>query len=130
MALLRVVCLTSANQLSVQTYSHSHSHPIALSSLSQSINFPNRPSFHLPPLSLTTTKQTPNFTLTCVSTSQQQPQPVTEEEFSRTRLLAQNVPWTSTPEDIRSLFEKHGKVLEVEVRFFFPPLFYCFFFFV
>ncbi|XP_014498688.1 29 kDa ribonucleoprotein A, chloroplastic [Vigna radiata var. radiata] len=111
MALLRVACLTSANQLSAQTYSHS----IALSSLSQSINFPKRSSFHLPPLSLTTAKQTPNFTLTCVSTSQQQPQPVTEEEFSRTRLLAQNVPWTSTPEDIRSLFEKHGKVLEVEL---------------
>ncbi|WVZ19944.1 hypothetical protein V8G54_007266 [Vigna mungo] len=107
MALLRVACLTSANQLSAQTYSHS----IALSSLSQSINFPKRSSFHL----LTTAKQTPNFTLTCVSTSQQQPQPVTEEEFSRTRLLAQNVPWTSTPEDIRSLFEKHGKVLEVEL---------------
>lgn len=122
MALLRVACLTSANQLSAQTYSHS----IALSSLSQSINFPKRSSFHFPPLSLTTAKQTPNFTLTCVSTSQQQPQPVTEEEFSRTRLLAQNVPWTSTPEDIRSLFEKHGKVLEVEVCFFFPPLLYCF----
>ncbi|XP_047163511.1 30 kDa ribonucleoprotein, chloroplastic-like [Vigna umbellata] len=111
MALLRVACLTSANQLSAQNYSHS----IALSSLSQSINFPKRSSFHLPPLSLTTPKQTPIFTLTCVSTSQQQPPPVTEEEFSRTRLLAQNVPWTSTPEDIRSLFEKHGKVLEVEL---------------
>lgn len=37
------------------------------------------------------------------------------EEFSRTRLLAQNVPWTSTPEDIRSLFERHGRVLDVEV---------------
>jgi len=120
MALLRVVCLSSANQLSAQTASHS----ISLPSLSQSINFPNYSSFRLPRLSLTTTKQTPNFTLTCVSTSQQQPQPVTEEEFSRTRLLAQNVPWTSTPEDIRSLFEKHGKVLEVEVCFFFPPLFY------
>ncbi|CAJ1974070.1 unnamed protein product [Sphenostylis stenocarpa] len=105
MALLRVVCLSSSNQFSTQPHS----------SLSQSINFPNRPSFHLPRLSLTTTKQTPNFTLTCVSTSQQQTEPVTEEEFSSTRLLAQNVPWTSTPEDIRSLFEKHGKVLEVEL---------------
>ncbi|MQL41635.1 RNA-binding protein, partial [Escherichia coli] len=25
------------------------------------------------------------------------------------------MPWTSTPEDIRSLFERHGKVLQVEL---------------
>ncbi|XP_022159726.1 31 kDa ribonucleoprotein, chloroplastic [Momordica charantia] len=37
------------------------------------------------------------------------------DEFSRTRLLAQNVPWNSTPEDIRSLFEKYGTVLDVEL---------------
>lgn len=42
------------------------------------------------------------------------------EEFSRTRLLAQNVPWNSTREDIRSLFERHGRVLDVEVS---PMLF-------
>lgn len=39
-----------------------------------------------------------------------------EEEFSRTRLIAQNVPWACTAEDVRSLFEKHGTVVEVEVR--------------
>lgn len=33
----------------------------------------------------------------------------------RRRLIAQNVPWTCTCEDIRSLFEKHGTVLEVEL---------------
>ncbi|XVF64836.1 hypothetical protein PTKIN_Ptkin09bG0198400 [Pterospermum kingtungense] len=38
-----------------------------------------------------------------------------EGEFSKTRLIAQNVPWTCTAEDIRSLFEKHGKVLDVEL---------------
>lgn len=31
------------------------------------------------------------------------------------RLVAQNVPWTCTPEDIRALFEKHGKVEDVEL---------------
>lgn len=36
-------------------------------------------------------------------------------EFSNTRLIAQNVPYTCTAEDIRSLFEKHGKVLDVEL---------------
>ncbi|XP_019415660.1 PREDICTED: 28 kDa ribonucleoprotein, chloroplastic-like isoform X1 [Lupinus angustifolius] len=73
-------------------------------------------------LSLFTTKQTrPHFTLRFATTSQKEEetqQTETEEpteEFSQTRLLAQNVPWTSTPEDIRSLFEKHGKVLQVEL---------------
>ncbi|OIW21840.1 hypothetical protein TanjilG_12949 [Lupinus angustifolius] len=76
-------------------------------------------------LSLITTKQThSHFTLRFSSTTQQQ-QEVEEtqkteteepnEEFSETRLLAQNVPWTTTPEDIRSLFEKYGKVIEVEL---------------
>lgn len=71
------------------------------------------------------TKETrPHFTLRFSPTSQQQQEQEQEqkeeetqqtEEFSQTRLLAQNVPWTSTPEDIRSLFEKHGKVLQVEL---------------
>ncbi|KAK1548103.1 hypothetical protein Q3G72_001695 [Acer saccharum] len=37
------------------------------------------------------------------------------EELSKDRLIAQNVPWTSTAEDIRALFEKHGTVLDVEL---------------
>ncbi|KAG7615360.1 RNA recognition motif domain [Arabidopsis thaliana x Arabidopsis arenosa] len=40
---------------------------------------------------------------------------VVEEEISKTRLIAQNVPWTSTPEDIRSLFEKYGSVIDIEM---------------
>lgn len=42
---------------------------------------------------------------------------ITEEDISKTRLIAQNVPWTSTPEDIRSLFEKYGNVIDIEVFF-------------
>ncbi|KDP41428.1 hypothetical protein JCGZ_15835 [Jatropha curcas] len=38
-----------------------------------------------------------------------------QEEFSRTRVLAQNIPWTCTPEDIRTLFEKFGTVMDVEL---------------
>lgn len=30
-------------------------------------------------------------------------------------MIAQNVPWTCTAEDVRSLFEKHGTVVEVEL---------------
>lgn len=38
-----------------------------------------------------------------------------QEEYSRTRVLASNVPWTATTEDIRTLFEKFGTVVDVEV---------------
>lgn len=115
MALLRLVCLPSTNQLSTQPHSHSQSTSFSFlrkTPHSQSIHI-DPSSFHFPRLSLITT----------TLTHAQQANPVVaEEEFSRTRLLAQNVPWTSTPEDIRSLFEKHGKVLQVEVCFF--PLFF------
>lgn len=75
------------------------------------------------------TKRRSNFVFQSSSTAQEQvlesppvtprndggdPEPETEE-FSKTRLIAQNVPWTSTPEDIRGLFEKYGTVLDVEV---------------
>ncbi|CAL1390287.1 unnamed protein product [Linum trigynum] len=38
-----------------------------------------------------------------------------EEEFCKSRVLAANIPWTSTPEDIRALFEKFGTVVDVEL---------------
>lgn len=38
-----------------------------------------------------------------------------EEKVSPTRLLASNVPWTSTADDIRALFQNHGTVLDVEL---------------
>lgn len=37
-------------------------------------------------------------------------------EASRTRLIAQNIPWNSTSDDIKALFAKHGAVLDIEVR--------------
>ncbi|XP_010436014.1 PREDICTED: RNA-binding protein CP33, chloroplastic-like [Camelina sativa] len=37
------------------------------------------------------------------------------EEISKTRLIAQNVPWAATPEDIRTLFEKYGSVVDIEM---------------
>ncbi|GMY28795.1 28 kDa ribonucleoprotein, chloroplastic [Fagus crenata] len=37
------------------------------------------------------------------------------EEFTRNRLIAQNVPWNCTTEDVRALFEKHGTVVDVEL---------------
>ncbi|XAR62126.1 hypothetical protein NMG60_11016755 [Bertholletia excelsa] len=38
-----------------------------------------------------------------------------EDEASRTRVLAQNVPWTSTADDLRPLFEKYGTVVNIEL---------------
>ncbi|XP_058096947.1 28 kDa ribonucleoprotein, chloroplastic isoform X1 [Magnolia sinica] len=48
---------------------------------------------------------------------QQQQQQGQEQESNpnRTRLIAQNVPWTSTSDDIRALFEKYGTVVDVEL---------------
>nr|KYP40564.1 hypothetical protein KK1_038085 [Cajanus cajan] len=107
MALLRLACLTSP---------HSQSTPfpfLGSTPISQSIN--TNSYFRFPRLSLVTTKQTLNPILPLATDSQQQTHETAQQEFSPTRLLAQNVPWTSTPEDIRSLFEKHGKVLEVQL---------------
>ncbi|CAN6860359.1 unnamed protein product [Brassica oleracea] len=53
-----------------------------------------------------------NLTSYSFATTQE---PSSSEEISKTRLIAQNVPWTSTPEDIRSLFEKSGSVVDVEM---------------
>ncbi|AES73098.1 putative nucleotide-binding alpha-beta plait domain-containing protein [Medicago truncatula] len=70
---------------------------------------------HTPTL-IITTKQHFNSTLRFASTSEQQVTTQEQtEELSTTRLLAQNVPWSSTTEDVRSLFEKYGKVLHVEL---------------
>jgi RNA recognition motif-containing protein len=48
------------------------------------------------------------------------------EGLSRSRLIAQNVPWTCTAEDIRALFEEHGTVLDVEVFSLFWAIYYLF----
>ncbi|KAG2666170.1 hypothetical protein I3760_15G043800 [Carya illinoinensis] len=89
-------------------------------------------SWSIPSLSLAYThslsvksKRVKNFVLHFSSTAQEQAldsvsaqskesKPVAEE-FSRNRLIAQNIPWNCTVEDIRALFEKHGTVLDVEL---------------
>ncbi|XP_021743597.1 28 kDa ribonucleoprotein, chloroplastic-like [Chenopodium quinoa] len=38
-----------------------------------------------------------------------------EKEICPTRLLASNVPWTSTADDIRALFQNYGTVVDVEL---------------
>lgn len=50
-----------------------------------------------------------------------------DDEISTTRLLVQNVPWTSTEDDLRPLFQKYGTVVEVEVRSSLTQFLVCFF---
>ncbi|XP_006660227.2 RNA-binding protein CP33, chloroplastic [Oryza brachyantha] len=40
---------------------------------------------------------------------------VEEPEGPRTRLIAQNIPWDCTADDMRALFGKHGSVVDVEL---------------
>ncbi|KAJ7965754.1 28 kDa ribonucleoprotein, chloroplastic [Quillaja saponaria] len=139
MALLRLLCFPaistehSLHKTTLSSFhkSHHQSHCfISNFSLSRSPS-----SFYFPCLSFTHThfvknKENSHFVFKFSSTAQEQAvdssqpdnastesqgvEPETEE-FSRARLLASNVPWSSTPEDIRALFEKHGKVLDVEL---------------
>ncbi|XP_058221334.1 28 kDa ribonucleoprotein, chloroplastic [Rhododendron vialii] len=37
------------------------------------------------------------------------------DEATQTKVLAQNMPWTSTVDDVRSLFEKYGTVVDIEL---------------
>ncbi|XP_058786320.1 28 kDa ribonucleoprotein, chloroplastic-like [Vicia villosa] len=122
MALLRI----PSPQLSTKQQHHHHG-PIITSfdfnkNINYSINLRPIPSLRLSithTQTLITTKQHANFTLRFSQQQQQQQTQITDEdntqELSTTRLLAQNVPWTSTAEDIRTLFEKHGKVVDVEL---------------
>lgn len=131
MALVRLPCSSSSTFLRSK-----QQHPIFLAHLS----CPQNPSYsingdinlslsrsspsllstslsHNPSISVRA-KRTAKLVFQFASTSQDEAvasSPSDTEEFSRTRLLAQNVPWNSTPEDIRSLFEKYGTVLDVEV---------------
>ncbi|KAJ4966643.1 hypothetical protein NE237_018492 [Protea cynaroides] len=65
-----------------------------------------------------------NFVVFRISSSSIQEQPsssatITTETATdnetRTRLIAQNLPWTCTSEDVRNLFQKYGTVTDVEV---------------
>eukprot|EP00262_Sarcandra_glabra_P022286 TRINITY_DN9836_c0_g1_i1.p1 TRINITY_DN9836_c0_g1~~TRINITY_DN9836_c0_g1_i1.p1 ORF type:complete len:300 (+),score=54.01 TRINITY_DN9836_c0_g1_i1:42-941(+) len=74
--------------------------------------FPKRSLlFHISSATTTTTHNNPSI-------QSQQLQQQQESQLSnepRTRLIAQNVPWTCTCEDIKLLFERHGTVTDVEL---------------
>lgn len=130
MASVRLPCSSSS---SILRSKHHHQIFLAPLSCSQNPSYPINGDFNLSisrsspsllstsishsPLISIRAKRTSTFVFQFASTSQDEAvsSPSDTEEFSQTRLLAQNVPWDSTPEDIRSLFEKYGTVLDVEV---------------
>ena len=131
MALVRLPCSSSSlflrsNQQNLvfisplscpQNPSYSNNGDIKLS-LSRSSSSLFSTSLGHNPLTSIRAKRTRKFVFQLASTSQDDAVASSSsdaEEFSRNRLLAQNVPWNSTPEDIRSLFEKYGTVVDVEV---------------
>ncbi|CAI9753540.1 unnamed protein product [Fraxinus pennsylvanica] len=109
------------------SYSYTHQflcpsqarHPNSTSLLSLSTS-------HL--LSQTIHSKRPNFYLFHLASSAQA-HPIVQEftpeeqesemvrvvDVSNTRLLAQNVPWTCTADDLRPLFEQYGTVVEIEL---------------
>lgn len=128
MALLRLLCFPSTASLSTeQSLSLLRKSPQSATTL-----FPSSLSHHtfsFSPLSCTssTKSRRPTSLFTVHSSSSPsatatvetpEPEQVIGEELSQTRLIAQNIPWTSTSEDIRALFEKHGTVLDVELLMF------------
>ena len=115
---------TPLSNLSTYNYKHNLSHSVSIKTKRRLSNS----NFVLRFSSSTTQEQaqapssssSPN-----VSTETQVLEPETEE-FSRDRLIAQNVPWSCTAEDVRTLFEKHGTVLDVEVFILFFSFFNLF----
>ncbi|WJX34983.1 hypothetical protein P8452_23035 [Trifolium repens] len=129
MALLRTIpCstqLSTKQHFEFEYKKHSSTIPfLSSSSSSSSSSFHSlRLSISHTPTTLIRTKQHSNSTLRFTSISEQvttqEQQQATEEqkeeELSPTRLLVQNIPFTSTAEDLRTLFEKYGKVVDVEL---------------
>ncbi|KAL5705118.1 hypothetical protein ACHQM5_023733 [Ranunculus cassubicifolius] len=88
---------------------------------SLSLHTPSQPSFScpIPPIShftsISYTRKKPNLLIVQVSSATEQQSPPSISPEPRTRLIAQNIPWSSTADDIRTLFEKHGNVMDVEL---------------
>ncbi|KAI7737041.1 hypothetical protein M8C21_029292 [Ambrosia artemisiifolia] len=119
MALLRFVCLPSSSS---SIFSNQQFfipiNPNNPSSLS--VSLPNRlirPQRHnnnnnILLFQTQSAIQSPQLNDILISSEQQDEE---EDEGSRTRLLAQNVPWTCTADDIRPLFQKYGTVVDIEI---------------
>lgn len=126
MALLRLLSSPSQLHFSTTQFSSSSSSPALFPLHHQSIIpilSPSTVSLHISSLSplLPIKPQKPYLYIShCSSLAhtpelQQDQEEQSEDESSRTRILAQNAPWTSTADDLRPLFEKYGTVMDIEV---------------
>ncbi|KAI3689209.1 hypothetical protein L2E82_47160 [Cichorium intybus] len=121
MALLRFVCFPSPsffpNQQNQQFFQPINPNSSSLQSLSLSASFPNRfLKTHRPNFLVFQTQSAIEAPQAENSTdSVQQSEEEQDDGSSGTRLLAQNVPWTCTADDIQPLFEKYGTVVDIEV---------------
>ncbi|KAJ1700524.1 hypothetical protein LUZ63_000303 [Rhynchospora breviuscula] len=52
---------------------------------------------------------------TSVAEVEAAPTAIQKEELLKNRLIAQNIPWDTTVDEIRALFEKHGTVVDIQV---------------
>ncbi|XP_060198964.1 28 kDa ribonucleoprotein, chloroplastic [Lycium barbarum] len=99
MALLRLLCCPSLFPSATLFPPLHHLSPISPISLHTPLFSPIKP-------------QRPYLYIShCSSPETTQP----EDESSKTRVLAQNAPWTYTPDDLRPLFQKYGTVHDIEV---------------
>lgn len=107
------------------SYSYTHQCP-SQAHHPNSTSLPSLSTSHL--LSQTIHPKRPNFYLFHMASSaqaqpiiqeftpeEQESEMVQDDDVSNTRLLAQNVPWTCTADDLRPLFEQYGTVVEIEV---------------
>ncbi|KAL2520697.1 uncharacterized protein Fot_24620 [Forsythia ovata] len=80
--------------------------------LSQTIH-PKRPNFYL--FHVASSTQAQPILQEFTPEQQQESEMVQDDDVSNTRLLAQNVPWSCTADDLRPLFEQYGTVVDIEV---------------
>ncbi|KAK1406732.1 hypothetical protein QVD17_38340 [Tagetes erecta] len=122
MASLRFLCFPSSSIFTNQQHKHHKHHFFFFNPINPNPTSLQSLSFSLPTRLIT--PQTPNFLLFQTHSAIQQPtlnvqqsddDEQQEDEASRTRVLAQNVPWTCTADDIRPLFEKYGTVVDIEI---------------
>lgn len=125
MALLRLQSssLSSISQLSTQQIFFYPCSPINFITFPSSLSF-NSLSFILPNAPLFKTHKSPSLFLAQAAVETpisdavieaEDEEEDEEDEESRTRLCAQNVPWSCSASDIRPLFEKYGTVIDVEL---------------
>ncbi|KAM7514545.1 hypothetical protein LguiA_004128 [Lonicera macranthoides] len=119
MALLRLPYFPPSSQISAQNLLFSSSSSLSYTTATLSpLSLPIKtlkPTLFLSPVSSSSSSIKSQSSITTPQLEKSNEiEEEEEDEASRTRLLAQNVPWTCTADEIRALFENYGTVLDVE----------------